>query len=152
MKGIEKKCLFVVKGTLGIGKTLLVRKILTRVEEKIITNQYSQWKYGESPHILVSSLDPMSRTYQFNGLRPVLRGFLKLYALRVRKQPDRDLLESMVPRTAENRGCYDLFMEMLGLKEIDSVKIFPSVLDHHKLKKIYKVIKVMVLNIQIHTT
>lgn len=35
MKGTEKKTLFIVKGTLGIGKTLLVRKVLSRIEEKL---------------------------------------------------------------------------------------------------------------------
>ena len=138
MKGVDKKCLFVVKGTLGIGKTLLARKILTRVEEKIITSQYSHWKYGESPHIIVSGLDPSTRGYQFNGLRPILRGFLKLYSERIRKSPDASLFNQMVPVTNENRELYPFFYELMGLKEVEEVKMFPSVLDRYKLKKIYK--------------
>ena len=138
MKGVDKKCLFVVKGTLGIGKTLLARKILTRVEEKIITSQYSHWKYGESPHIIVSGLDPSTRGLQFNGLRPILRGFLKLYSERIRKSPDASLFNVMVPVTNENRELYPFFYELMGLKDVEEVKMFPLVLDRYKLKKIYK--------------
>jgi adenylate cyclase 10 len=38
MKGIEKRSLVIVKGTFAIGKTLLARKVLYRIQEKINLN------------------------------------------------------------------------------------------------------------------
>jgi adenylate cyclase 10 len=53
MKGRENRGFVTVRGSFGSGKTLFVRKILHRLQDKINSNQYSQWKYGERAQILV---------------------------------------------------------------------------------------------------
>lgn len=65
-----------------MGKTLLVRRVLTRIQDKIETNQYNVWKHGETPHILVSSLDPSSSTLKLNGLRGILQEVFRICAER----------------------------------------------------------------------
>lgn len=51
----------------------------------------------------------------------------------------------MVPLTNDNKNYYDIFLEMLGLKEIPYIKNFSEPLDKFKIKKIYKAIKTMII-------
>lgn len=70
--------LFIVKGTYGVGKTMLVKKVLVRAKEKLNSNQYNSWKYGELPQILHQQLDPVSRALKLNGIIVILnRGGLR---------------------------------------------------------------------------
>ena len=62
LRDVERKAFILVRGSFGVGKTLFLRKILYRIQEKINSNQYNfSWKYGEKSKILVQSLDPISK-------------------------------------------------------------------------------------------
>jgi hypothetical protein len=50
-----------IRGTFGVGKTLFLRKVLYRIQEKIDSNQYYIWKYNEMSKILVQGVGPISK-------------------------------------------------------------------------------------------
>lgn len=92
MKGRETKGFVSIRGSFGIGKTLFIRKILNRLQDKINSNQYSHWKYGEKGYILVSGVGPITKTLWMCGLRSPLRDIFKLLAQRMKAQTNDQLL------------------------------------------------------------
>lgn len=61
----ENRILLIIKGNFGIGKSELAKSIL----KDIAANHISQYKYKEKLHIIISSLDPVSKTLKLNGMR-----------------------------------------------------------------------------------
>ncbi|CAD8171450.1 unnamed protein product [Paramecium pentaurelia] len=126
IKGVDKKSLIILKGTYGCGKSILAKKVLHRVQEKINSNQYSPWKYGESPHILVQQLDPITRTFKLNGLRSILKQIFLLYAKRVEKQPNMDLFNMMVDINIHPQNMVQMLQEIVGLNDNRHLEKFPT--------------------------
>jgi adenylate cyclase 10 len=59
------------------------------------------------------------------GLTAPLRGVFKLFAMRVKEHPNEELLSRMVTKSHENLEGYEILREVLGLKNVDLVSLFP---------------------------
>ncbi|CAD8172324.1 unnamed protein product [Paramecium pentaurelia] len=125
MRGIDKKGLFIIKGSFGVGKTMLIKKVLHRVQEKLNSNQYNPWKYGEMPQILTSQLNPVTRSYKLNGLRQILKQIFILYSKRLEREPDLSLFQLMIDESLYSQNTINLLKEILDLKCISRVDNFP---------------------------
>ncbi|KAM3140572.1 hypothetical protein pb186bvf_007384 [Paramecium bursaria] len=125
-RGVEKKCLIILKGTYGVGKSILIKKVIHRVQEKINSNQYSPWKYTEMPFIFITQLNPISKGYRFNGVRNFLKQIFIAYSSRIERQPNMDLFNYMVDQTKFKPEQLQLMQEILGLKEMKTIENFPA--------------------------
>ncbi|CAD8156300.1 unnamed protein product [Paramecium octaurelia] len=126
IKGVDKKSLIILKGTYGCGKSSLAKKVLYRIQEKINSNQYSPWKYGEYPHILVQQLDPITRTFKLNGLRSILKQIFLLYAKRVERPPNMELFNMMVDVNIHPQNLVQMLQEIVGLNDNRHLEKFPQ--------------------------
>lgn len=64
------KGFMLVRGPIGIGKSLFLRKLLLSMKNK--TESMGNFKYSEKPSILISSLNPLTKQFKLNGARPIL--------------------------------------------------------------------------------
>ncbi|CAD8074136.1 unnamed protein product [Paramecium sonneborni] len=126
IRGVDKKSLIILKGTYGSGKSILAKKVLHRIQEKINSNQYSPWKYGEYPHILFQQLDPITRTFKLNGLRSILKQIFILYAKRVEKPPNMDLFNMMIDAKIHPPNLVQMLQEIVGLNDNRHLEKFPQ--------------------------
>lgn len=96
LKGKERRGVCVIAGGYGVGKTLMLKSIVSKVQRKINDGHYSVFKYGERNRIFYSGMNCVERGKKLNGLRSVLQSMFRLVAARHGRAPDRAFFEHLL--------------------------------------------------------
>ena len=120
-----------IRGSFGMGKTLLVRSVLETLREQP-SFVHSNYKYNERPNIFASALGPITKTERINGMRPLLNQMFMHYAARKMRQPSLDLLQELTNCSEkEDLQLYQIVQELFGLRKFEHVENFAKPPDPH---------------------
>jgi len=77
-----KGCL-IISGEMGVGKSILLRKLIYSTQNQIDRNKNIIYKYNERFSILVSNLDPSNKFKKMNIMRYILRQVIETIESRI---------------------------------------------------------------------
>lgn len=63
---------------MGIGKSLVLRKLIYSTQQSIYHYRNSYFKYNEKLNIFVSALDPSNRFKKMNIMRSILKRIIEI--------------------------------------------------------------------------
>lgn len=86
-----KSRLCLIYGEYGIGKSFLIRNVLDRLQQ-VNRDRYMK---GDLLEILISQLNPASRTKPLNAARIFLRNIFLSLAQKYSKPPNQELIQSI---------------------------------------------------------
>ncbi|KAL4462875.1 hypothetical protein ABPG72_011131 [Tetrahymena utriculariae] len=88
IKGKIMRCkgFTLIKGPVGVGKSLFLRRLLLSIHDDIHKKTYMKFKYDESVQIIVSSINSKTSKYKCNGMRKPIKTLFKLLMKRMNVQ------------------------------------------------------------------
>lgn len=131
LKNIDPSGFIVVRGSYGIGKSLLLRVILNKL--KIDEHKYMQ---QDQLPVIVSSLGPMTKTLKLNGMSQILKQMFVAIAKKKKKEPTREFLLELFPMTAENQEHYEALQDLVGITKFNWIENFPPKEQHVSKEKV----------------
>lgn len=128
--------LILITGTYGIGKSLFLRNFVDKVYK---LNENSSWKYSESKHIFVNTLNPSTKSNVFNGWCMIMPKILLALALR-KKSTVENVMNTLFEDDLELLNNLYMVSDILNLH----FKLRSSLTPLHDLNKLKeKDIKIM---------
>lgn len=114
-----------MKGTSGLGKSLGVHIALHQFQTSLMGgDKFRKWKHGEYSKIIASNNSPIYKDKIFNGVRILLQQVYLQYCKRVSQEPEAEYISDLI-RPVGDKADWELFLEMLDLKNYSWIKNFP---------------------------